>query len=184
MALATTTLSDLSNSTSRLSASATVLLATLASTTLTQPGEEYIRGLVAQLFSGSNQVDHRSTTYATTINYAGAHSTTKLAEPDEWQELEALEEDWDAAGAKRISGDAIVHARRFLAQIPALTHRFIPFPDATGSVGLQIREAGRSAYLLVAPDNRFTYVIRIGEKTHRGANLEAEEMKELLEFLY
>jgi hypothetical protein len=182
MASATTTLPD---ATSHLSASATVLVATLTGATVALPSDESIRGLVAKFLSDrAYEIPQPSVALPPTLGHAVAESTTHIAEPDEWQELEALEDDWDASGAKRISPVAIAHARRFLASLAVLGHRFSPFADPTGSVGLQARETDKSAYMLVNTDNRFTYVIRVGDRTHRGTKVDAEEMQKLLALLY
>ncbi len=110
--------------------------------------------------------------------------TTKAAEPDAWQDLEALREDWDASGAQPVSRDAIDHAKRFLKSFSSVGAPFTPFAHPDGSVGLESRKSAAAAYLIVSPTDRFTYVLRIGQTVHRGDDVDASKMRELLALLY
>lgn len=111
-------------------------------------------------------------------------TTIESIAPDPWQELEALREDWDANGAHSISRDAIDHARCFLESLSSIDTPFTPFAYPDGSVGLESHKNRNAAYILVSSADRFTYVLRIGDAVHRGDDVEASKMRELLALLY
>lgn len=110
--------------------------------------------------------------------------TTKSVEPDPWQDLEALQQDWDGSGAEAVSRDAMDHAKRFLRSLSYIETSFAPFAHPDGSVGLESQKPGSAAYLLVSPSDRFTYVLRIGDTVHRGDDVDSSTMREVLALLY
>lgn len=105
-------------------------------------------------------------------------------ETDSWQELEQLDQNWDGQGADRISQDAIDHALNFVESLLPTGAAFEPFAHPKGYVGLEARKKGKSAFLLVSPRNRFSYVIRSGGSVHRGDDVDPAAIRELLALLY
>ncbi len=172
------------DSTTSINWSATVLLAALTGANLAPAADDYVRAAAGELLRGYLLGGHAPTLQTAYVPQAITSATTYVKEPDSWQELESLEDDWDAAGAKKVSPQAIAHARRFLTSLPSIGQTFVPFPDMDGGVGLQARAADKAAYLIVSPDNLFTYVIKVAGKVHRGINTEPDEMKDLLALLY
>jgi hypothetical protein len=117
------------------------------------------------------------------ISHHATPATTKIAEPDPWQELELLEKNWDGEDAEPVSLDAIQHAKRFLVDLPDAAI-FTPFANPDGRVGLQGQQSGKSAYLLISAENLFTYVLRVRGQVHRGHSTDAPMMRQILEFLF
>ena len=110
-------------------------------------------------------------------------ANTETLRDDPWIEIQELPYDWDANGAEPVSPAAITFAKRFLAELPGdLT--FEPFAQTDGSIGLQHRTPNRSAYLVISPENRFTYVIKVAETVHRGDDVESTVMQALLATIY
>lgn len=120
---------------------------------------------------------------STAVVHGTTPGTLKSIEPDPWQELEALGDDWDTSGAQAVSREAIDHAKRFLKSL-SIDAPFAPFAYPDGSVGLESQKNGSAAYILVSPTERFTYVLRIRDAVHRGDDVEASKMRELLALLY
>ena len=123
--------------------------------------------------------------------YYGSISATSSAfalspplDADPWQELEQLEQNWDGQGAERISAHAIDHALNFVESLLPIGPAFEPFAHPKGYVGLEARKQGKSAFLLVSPTNRFSYVIRSGGSVHRGDSVDPAAIRELLALLY
>ena len=110
--------------------------------------------------------------------------TTKAVPTDPWQELETLPPNWDGEGAPTISQAAIENAKRFLQGLTPAAGTFRPFAYPDGGIGLESQKKGKEAYLVVSESGRFTYVIQIGKTVHRGDDVDAAKMQELLAFLY
>ena len=111
-------------------------------------------------------------------------NTSPAVTADPWAILAALEEGWDGANASSISPDAIANAKSFLQFIGYLGIDFTPFSDPDGSVGLEAEKPGKNALLLVDERGLFTYVIADGSEVHRGDNITARKMRDLLAHLY
>jgi hypothetical protein len=115
----------------------------------------------------------------------GTTSTTKtVVAVDPWDELERLDADWDGNGAAPISISALRNARRFATSEQTFGNSFHPFADPDGSVGLEATKPGKVAYLIVSDSDRFSYVLRQGDTVHRGDNVDALKMREILALLY
>ena len=119
-----------------------------------------------------------------TISATSSAFGISALETDPWQELEELGQNWDGQGADRISRDAIDHALNFVESLLPTGPAFEPFAHPKGYVGLEAREKGKSAFLLVSPTNRFAYVIRSGNSVHRGDDVNSAAIRELLALLY
>jgi len=163
--------------------SAAVLSAALAATSPTSDAES-AKAIVKQDIRWDAPDASQPSFHSLGIFHGSAAATTKSVEPDPWQELEALEADWDGGGAQAVSGDAIDHAKRFVQSIADIAAPFTPFAYPDGSVGLESQKHGSAAYLVVSPLGRFTYVLRIGDTVHRGDDVDSGKMRELLALLY
>lgn len=163
--------------------SAAMLSAALA-TTSPAAGEEYAKAIAKQDVRWDAPDASEPSFQGVHVFHGTTAATIKSTEPDPWQDLEALGEDWDANGAQPVSSDAIDHAKRFLKSISTTQARFTPFAHPDGSVGLESQKNGGDAYLLVSPTERFTYVLRIGDTVHRGDDVDASKMRDLLALLY
>lgn len=163
--------------------SAAMLSAALAATSPAS-GEEDAKAIAKQHVRWDAPDASEPSFQSVGVFHGTTAATIKSIEPDPWQDLEALGEDWDANGAQPISRDAIDHAKRFLKSISTTEARFIPFAHPDGSVGLESQKNGSAAYLVVSPTERFTYVLRIADTVHRGDDVDPSKMRELLALLY
>ena len=119
-----------------------------------------------------------------TILHGTAPTTLLRIHTDPWDELLRLQENWDGNQALPISIDALGHAKRFVNQAREDGLSFTPFADPDGHVGLESEKTNSVAYLVVAPDNRFSYVIRTGDTVNRGDNVSERQMREILALLH
>lgn len=118
------------------------------------------------------------------LSLASTPSTSPLAAVDPWSVLQALEAGWDGDNASTISPDAIAHAKSFVKHISYLGIDFSPYPDHDGSVGIEAEKPGKEALLVVDEHGLFSYVIADGSEVHRGDNISARKMRDLLAHLY
>lgn len=100
---------------------------------------------------------------------------------DSWAELGELQADWDSRGAEPISREAIRFAKIFVLSVDSA---FEPFAHPNGSVGLEGHKGQKSAHLIVSPEGRFAYVLRADGGVHRGNNIDADLMRQILDVLY
>ncbi|MBF8254725.1 MAG: hypothetical protein HW373_1420 [Deltaproteobacteria bacterium] len=100
------------------------------------------------------------------------------------KELQSLPANWDGQGAERVSQEAIRNAKLFLASLERTADTFEPFADPDGSIGLEGHKGERSAYVVISPEGAISYVVREGDKVNRGADIDANTMRLLLEVLY
>lgn len=120
--------------------------------------------------------------------FEGEQSATgvmgSIADSEAWNELLSLGPNWDSSGAVAVSSDAVRHAKLFLESLGTLGSTFEPFAHPDGSVGLEARKDASSAYLIASDDNRFAYVIRVGDAVHRGNAVTPSKMREILALVY
>lgn len=99
-------------------------------------------------------------------------------------ELEALPRNWDGQGAEPVSKEAITKAEAFLASLGQVASTFEPFADPDGSVGLEGHKNTKAAYMTISPNGEIAYVFRDGETVHRGKDVDAATMRNLINVLY
>jgi len=146
--------------------------------------EQYVRPLAKPPVKWNAQEAIHASFQSLGVFHSTISPTTTIAAEDPWDELERLEAGWDGNNAAAVSLDAIKHAKRFTSNAHTIGVSFTPFADPDGSVGLEARKSGKVAYLIVSADDRFTYVLREGDKVHRGDNVDASTIRELLALLY
>lgn len=111
-------------------------------------------------------------------------STTRVFGEDPWDGVQRLLDGWDGQGAIAPLADAINHAKRFAARMNARGVTFEPFADPEGGIGLQADKGNDVSYLIVTAGDKFSYVIRKGDKVHRGDNIDSDTMLEIVALLH
>ncbi len=95
-------------------------------------------------------------------------------------EIEALEPDWDAYGARQVSPVACRLARKFLRLLPPQIEDFDIYPEPDGSIGWECHKGAEfSLFLSFTPDEEIAYVAvyreNDQEEVHRGRGIKMVE---------
>jgi len=73
---------------------------------------------------------------------------------------------------------------RFVEALQPQGYTFTPVAHPNGGVILEAEKAEKAAYVIASPAGRFAYVLHIGNAVHRGSDVSAASMREVISLLF